>query len=158
MYLSTVSVPRAARGQEQEKEEHRQQHAKEHSEQEGRRAYPTTDALRRRRDSFQQTNTSKMTRTVVQVHHMSPEKLENHSATTQFLAAEALSRASSLLFDARGDKLPKKSSKATDDVTSETKKNTPQVRLGHLLLRGHVSMTEALEVQACSTHRTTSTI
>ena len=45
----------------------------------------------------------------VQVQHTSP--------ATQFLAVEALRRAGSLLFDARGDQF---ASKGTDDVISET--------------------------------------
>ena len=37
------------------------------------------------------------------MHHTGRAKLENPDAMTQFLAAEALSRARSLLFVARGD-------------------------------------------------------
>ena len=48
-------------------------------------------------------------------------------ATTQFLAAEALSRASSLSPDARGDQFANTSSEGTDGVTSKTRKKKPQV-------------------------------
>ena len=58
------------------------------------------DPLRRRRISFHPTTTLKKARTEVHVHQTSPAKLENPDATTQFFAAEAPSRASSLFFDA----------------------------------------------------------
>ena len=93
-----------------EQETHRQQQAKRASPTAGSRTFPTAgkksmlkcrDALRRRRISFQPTNASKKARTEVHVHHTSPANLENPDAMTQLLAAEALSRAGSLLFDAR---------------------------------------------------------
>ena len=55
---------------------------------------------------------------------------------TQFLAAEALSQTSSLLFDARGDQFAIMSSKGTDDVTSETRQNKPHFLVGQLWPRG----------------------
>ena len=63
------------------------------------------------------------------MHHTGQAKLENPDALTQFLAAEALSRARSLLFVARGDQFACTSGKEEDHVTRETWKNNPQFRL-----------------------------
>ena len=74
----------------------------------------------------------------MRLHHTSPAKLESPDATTQFLAADALIRAGSLLFDARGEKLTKSQAKGPTTLRVRRERTNLSSVSGTSCLEGHV--------------------